>query len=154
MGREARRNRLNRLEPTSSTPVRGAAPESAAAHTGAPRGKMSEKLKSVAEPWTSQLGHDPPESAMTAVYKIASTIWNASRLPDPADRTKSLFEIRRLMVATLPYLPPAAVEELMDEMCVRAQDRFGDDPRVIAEVFVERRDAGNFHVRVVSVDAK
>jgi len=154
MGREARRNRLNRLEPTASTSSRGAASESAAMHTGAPRGKMSEKLKSVAEPWTSQLGYDPPESAMTGVYKIASTIWNASRLPDPADRSKSFGEIRRLMVATLPHLPAAAVEELMAEMCVRAQDRFGDDPRVIAEVSVERRDAGNFHVSVVSVDTK
>src|SRR5438132_8497767 len=143
MGREARRNRLNRLEPTGSTPSRGAAPESAAVHTGAPRGKMSEKLKSVAELWTSQLGYDPSESAMTAVYKIASTIWNASRQPDPADRSKSLSEILRLMVTILPNLPPAAVEGLMNEMCVRTQDRFGNDPRLIAEVSVERRDAGN-----------
>ena len=154
MGREARRNRLNRSESTGSTSSHGAGSESVSASTGSPRGKMSEKLKCVAEPWTSQLGHDPPEFAMTAVYKIASTIWNASRLPDPADRSKSFGEIRRLMVATIPYLPAAVVEELVDEMRVRAQDRFGDDPRVIADVSVERRDAGNFHVRVVSVDAK
>ena len=154
MGWEARRKRLQHLEPTASTSPRGAGPESVTVRTASPRGKMSEKLKSMAQPWTSLLGDDPPESAMTAVYKIASTIWNASRLPDPADRAKSFGEIRRLMVATLPYLPAAAVEELMDEMCIRAQQHFGDDPRIIAEVAVEKRGAGNFHVSVVSVDAK
>ncbi len=154
MGWEARRNRLKRVAPTGSTSFRGAASEAVAVRAGTPRAKMSEKLKSVAEPWTSQLGDDPPESAMTGVYKIASTIWNASRLPDPAGRSKSLGEIRRLMVATLPHLPAAAVEELMDEMCVRAQQRFCDDPRIIAEVSVERRGARSFHVTVVSVDAK
>ena len=92
MGREARRNRLRHLEPTASMSSRGPGSESVTVRTGSPRGKMSEKLKFVAEPWTSQLGDDPPELAMTAVYKIASTIWNASRLPDPADRSKSLFD--------------------------------------------------------------
>ena len=154
MGWEARRNRSKRLEPTGSTPFPSAAPESVAVRTESPREKISEKLRSVAEPWTSQLGYDPPESAMTGIYKIASTIWNAVRLPDPAGRSKSLGEIRWLMVAALPHLPAAAVEELMDEMRVRAQDRFGDDPRVIAGVSVDRRDGGNFHVSVVSVDVK
>lgn len=153
MGWEARRDRLKPMEPTASTPARSAELESVAVRTASPRGKMSEKLKSMAQPWTSLLGDDPPESAMSAVYKIASTIWNASRLPDPADRAKTFCEIRRLMVATLPYLPAAAVEELVDEMCIRAQQHLVDDPRIIAEVSVERRGAGNFHVSVVSVDA-
>jgi hypothetical protein len=87
---------------------------------------------------------------MAVIYQIVSTIWNACRLPDPAQRTIALGEVQQLMVTALPDLPAVAVQELFSLAC----NGHGDDPRIIANVLVERRDAGSFHVAAVSMDAK
>ena len=119
-----------------------------------PWGKMSEKLKSVAEPWTSRLSEDPPQSVMAAVYETTSLIWNASRLPDPTERSKTLLEVRRLMAEGLPDLPHAAFEELFSEMHNRASQTFSDDPRIVARISVEKRGRGDFHLAVASMELK
>ena len=151
MGREARRNRSNRSEYASpASPEAG--PISVTVRSKSPWGKLSEKLRSVAEPWTSRLDDDPPESTIKTIYTMASTIWNTSRLPDPAEQSAALREVRQLMAATLPDLPATAVQELLDEMYARAHQRHGDDPRIIVEVSVERRGDGGLHVAVASID--
>lgn len=152
MGSEARRNRSDCSERAFSVSSQ-VEPGAVTLRSRSPWGKMSEKLRVVAEPWISRLGDDLPRATVTGVYKMASTIWNTVRLPDPAGRSEALGEVRRLMAATLPDLPEAALQALVDEMYARAQQRYGDDPRLIAEVLVEKRGVGNYHVTAVSIDA-
>lgn len=125
MGRGARRNRSKRSE--SSSASRDAGPVSVTLRSRSPWGKMSGKLQSVAEPWTSRLDDDPPESTITAIYRMANTIWNACRLPDPQERSAALEGGSQRMATALPDLPQVALQELF----------FG---------------VGNFHVSVASID--
>jgi hypothetical protein len=113
---------------------------------------MSDKLKSVAEPWTSRLSPDPPEADVAFVYEASSLIWNASRLSDRPRQNKALREARRLIAQALPTLPPSAVESLIDEIFQRAIQLYPDDPRMIVRTSVERRGESGYHISVASLD--
>jgi hypothetical protein len=153
MGREARRSRPRGESARSLLPP-GMESDQVTIRRESPWGKMSEKLKAVAEPWTSRLGDDPSLSDMTAIYKTTSLIWNASRLPDPTEREKTLSEIRRLMTKALPDLPPAPLEQLIQDMHQRASEQYSDDPRIVARISVEQRGPCNFHVSAASMEIK
>src|SRR5438477_66889 len=76
MGREARRNRLNRLEPTGSTPFRGAAPETSTSASGASTrnepggGRLipslrSHHLDSMFEAYSDARGRGPTQAVLS-----------------------------------------------------------------------------------------
>ena len=153
MGREARRKSPghNGAEPPELRPR----PKTEVVRRAvSPWGKMSDKLASVAAPWIERLGPAPPQSTMAFVYEVTGLIWNASRLPEPADMATALAEVRRVMVLALPDLSPTAVQELIDEILQRARDHYSDDPRLIAKTSVEDRGGGNYHISVASMECK
>jgi hypothetical protein len=121
--------------------------------TKSPWGKMSEKLKSVAEPWTNRIDGVQAAADMAFVYDVSSLIWNASRLRGPAERNRALKEAEAILGPSLPELPRRAVRDLIEEIHERARVLYPDDPRLIVRVSVEDRGKGDFHVMVASLDA-
>ena len=117
-----------------------------------PWGKMSDKLKSVAEPWVSRLSPNPTAVEMTVVYDVSSRIWNASRTRKPLKRASELKEVNLIMARLLPDLPLAERRRLIDAIYERAKTDHPDDPRFIVDVEVEDRGGGDFHVQVASAE--
>lgn len=153
MGREARRKSSGH-DARETPEFRSRSKTKVVRRTVSPWGKMSDKLASVAEPWTQRLGPAPSRSTMTVVYEVTGLIWNASRLSEPADVASALTDIRHVLVRALPDLPPTAVQELLDEIFQRARDHYSDDPRLIARTAVEDRGGGNYHISVASMECK
>lgn len=116
-----------------------------------PWGPMSDKLKHVAEPWTSRLGPNPDQTTMTVLYEVSSLIWNASRVQQAVKRSAELKEVNRILAQVLPQLSLAERGELVQTIVDRARTDYPDDPRFIAEVDVQDLGGGNFHVSVASM---
>jgi len=116
-----------------------------------PWGSMSEKIKSIAEPWTSQLGPDATLPQMAAVYGVCGMIWNVSRPQPSPRRAAALKEVQVCLAQVFPGLSLAQRGSLVQTICERAQTDYPDDPRFIANVDVEERGGGDFHVMVASL---
>jgi len=90
---------------------------------------------------------------MVLVYEFVSLIWNASRLPQSAERSSALDEVYQLLARALPQLPDSERRDLVQSIYRRARNIYPDDPRFIAATDVEDLGGGNFHVMVASVEA-
>ncbi|MEW6746519.1 MAG: hypothetical protein AB1486_27585 [Planctomycetota bacterium] len=113
---------------------------------------MSQKLASIAKPWIDRLGESPPQPSMAAAYALSSLIWNASRLPEPAEREVALAEARGLFAQALSGLPMTKVVELVREIYERACRLYPDDARLILGTDVEDRGGGQYFLRVATLD--
>ena len=91
-------------------------------------------------------GFDPPVEAMKTVFTFAAEIWNASRGCERPVEKRRLAEITDKMGMVLPELSRHEVEDLVTRMHGFSVIRYGEDPRVVVDIDVQRLGPDRFHV--------
>ena len=142
-----RRNKRSRRQSAASTRLAGRSDDNDARRYG----KMSEVVVDLARPWLDRLGPDPPPPAVEFGYQLCGLIWNVSRLRNVETRETELARLLRDVVSKAPDGSQREVVQFAIGVYRRALEFHPEDPRHIADVGIENRGAGRFHVTVASL---